>query len=188
LIDSIHNDSMLSISIRSNFEESRFASGKDGAPMSMNDLYSNPGHLIRRAHQIAVALFMEQCERFDLTPVQYASLVAIRENPGVDATRLSALIAFDRSTLGSVLERLEAKKLVARSASPDDKRIKLLRLTPAGAALLRAVVPAVAKSQARLLEPLPPRDRTALMALLNELVKLNNDASRAPLRMVGEQA
>jgi len=150
--------------------------------MSMKQLYGNPGHLIRRAHQIAVALFMEECERFDITPVQYALLLAVRENPGVDATRLSALIAFDRSTLGSVLERLEAKKLVARGASPDDKRIKLLHLTPAGAALLRQVEPAVARSQHRLVEPLPPAHREKLIMLLNELVRLNNDAAPAPLR------
>src|SRR5688572_3944457 len=148
-------------------------------PMSMQDLYGKPGHLIRRAHQIAVALFMEECEGLDITPVQYAMLLAIRENPGVDATRLSALIAFDRSTLGSVLERLEARKLVLRGASPDDKRIKVLHLTPAGTALLRAAEPAVARSQKRLLEPLPQRDRASLLALLNDLVRLNDDAAPA---------
>ncbi len=85
--------------------------------MQLQDLHAMPGHLIRRAQQIAVAIFMEECAEFDLTPVQYAALAAIRENPGTDATRLSALIAFDRSTLGSVLERLEARKLVTRYSS-----------------------------------------------------------------------
>jgi len=150
--------------------------------MSLKPLYSKPGHLIRRLQQIATAIFMEETADFDITPVQYALLLAVRENPGVDATRLSALIAFDRSTLGSVLERLEAKKLVARGASPDDKRIKLLHLTPAGAALLRQVEPAVARSQHRLVEPLPPAHREKLIMLLNELVRLNNDAAPAPLR------
>ena len=62
--------------------------------LPMNDLYTKPGHLIRRAHQISSALFAEECGAFDLTSVQYAALVAIRTNPGVDATRLSSLIAF----------------------------------------------------------------------------------------------
>ena len=78
--------------------------------MHLRDLYTQPGHLIRRAQQIAVALFIEECAEFDLTPVQYAALVADQEHPGIDATRLSALIAFDRSTLGNVLERLEARR------------------------------------------------------------------------------
>ena len=64
-------------------------------PKSMDDVYSKPGHLFRRMQQIAVAIFMEECKGFDLTPVQYASLVAVRDYPGIDATRLSALIAFD---------------------------------------------------------------------------------------------
>ncbi|KAH2775513.1 hypothetical protein KXW38_001848, partial [Aspergillus fumigatus] len=51
--------------------------------------------------QIAVALFIEECKAFDLTPVQYAALIAIHTHPGIAATRLSAVIAFDRSTLGS---------------------------------------------------------------------------------------
>ena len=79
----------------------------------MDSLCDMPGHLIRRAHQISTALFAEECAGFDLTPVQYAALVAIKANPEVDATRLSALIAFDRSTIGGVLERLEAKGWVA---------------------------------------------------------------------------
>jgi DNA-binding MarR family transcriptional regulator len=152
--------------------------------MQLRDLHSKPGHLIRRAQQIAVAIFMEECADYDLTPVQYAALAAIHENPGTDATRLSALIAFDRSTLGNVLERLEARKLVARYASPDDKRVKLLKISAAGKALVARAEAAVNRAQDRILAPLKPADRRALMRLLSELVELNNDVSRAPLRNV----
>jgi len=143
-----------------------------------------PGHLIRRAQQIAVAIFMEECAEFDLTPVQYAALAAIRENPGTDATRLSALIAFDRSTLGNVLERLEARKLVTRYSSPEDKRIKLLKLTAAGSGLVKRAEAAVLRAQERIVAPLRPEDRSKLIELLAQLVDLNNEASRAPLRLV----
>ena len=150
--------------------------------LTMDAVYTKPGYLFRRMQQIAVAIFMEECRAFDLTPVQYAALVAIQTHPGIDATRLSAVIAFDRSTLGSVIERIEAKGLVERKPSPDDKRIKLLHLTRSGAALLREIVPAVDRAQARMLEPLKPADRKTLMALLSELVDLNNESSRVPLR------
>ena len=102
----------------------------------MDDVYKKPGHLIRRAHQISSALFAEECGAFDLTAVQYAALVAIRDNPAVDATRLSTLIAFDRSTLGDVLERLEAKGRIRRSPSPGDRRVKLLHLSKEGEEVL----------------------------------------------------
>ena len=78
-------------------------------PVTMDAVYTAPGYLFRRMQQIAVALFIEECSAFDLTPVQYAALVTISTHPGIDATRLSAVIAFDRSTLGNVIERLEAK-------------------------------------------------------------------------------
>jgi DNA-binding MarR family transcriptional regulator len=148
----------------------------------MDAVYTAPGYLFRRMQQIAVAIFMEECRAFDLTPVQYAALIAIRTHPGIDATRLSAVIAFDRSTLGSVIERLEAKQYVERKPSRGDKRVKLLHLTKAGATLLREIMPSVDRAQVRMLQPLKPADRKTLVALLTQLVDLNNEASRVPLR------
>jgi DNA-binding MarR family transcriptional regulator len=151
-------------------------------PITMDAVYTAPGYLFRRMQQIAVALFIEECKAFELTPVQYAALIAIHTHPGIDATRLSAVIAFDRSTLGSVIERLEAKKLIDRKPSLGDKRVKLLYLTKPGAAILRDIMPSVEKAQARMLQPLKPADRKVLVSLLTQLVDLNNEASRVPLR------
>ncbi|OKO77374.1 MarR family transcriptional regulator [Bradyrhizobium sp. AS23.2] len=151
-------------------------------PITMDAVYAAPGYLFRRMQQIAVSIFMEECKAFDLTPVQYAALIAIHTHPGIDATRLSAVIAFDRSTLGSVIERLQAKDYIERKPAPEDKRIKLLYLTKSGAAILREIIPVVERAQARMLEPLKPADRKALMGLLVQLVDLNNEASRVPLR------
>jgi MarR family transcriptional regulator, lower aerobic nicotinate degradation pathway regulator len=151
-------------------------------PVTMEAVYTKPGYLFRRMQQIAVSIFIEECSEFDLTPVQFAALVAIHTHPGIDATRLSAVIAFDRSTLGNVIERLEAKKYVERKPAREDKRVKLLFLTSAGAVLLREIMPAVDRAQARMLQPLKPADRKTLMALMMQLVDLNNEASRVPLR------
>ncbi|WP_201760174.1 MarR family transcriptional regulator [Bradyrhizobium sp. AC87j1] len=155
---------------------------KPPPPITIDAVYAAPGYLFRRMQQIAVSIFMEECKTFDLTPVQYAALIAIHTHPGIDATRLSAVIAFDRSTLGSVIERLQAKDYVERKPALEDKRIKLLHLTKSGAAILREIIPAVERAQARMLEPLKPADRKTLMGLLVQLVDLNNEASRVPLR------
>jgi DNA-binding MarR family transcriptional regulator len=148
----------------------------------MDAVYAAPGYLFRRMQQIAVSIFMEECKAFDLTPVQYASLIAIHTHPGIDATRLSAVIAFDRSTLGNVIERLQAKGLIERKPAREDRRVRLLYLTRQGTALLRDIMPSVDKAQARMLHPLKPADRKTLLALLTQLVDLNNEASRVPLR------
>ena len=152
------------------------------AAVTMDAVYTKPGYLFRRMQQIAVAIFVEECRTYDLTPVQYAALVAIRTHPGIDATRLSAVIAFDRSTLGSVIERLETKQYIERKPAREDKRVKLLHLTKKGSALLRNIVPLVDRAQARMLLPLKQADRKTLLALLTQLVDLNNEASRVPLR------
>jgi DNA-binding MarR family transcriptional regulator len=152
----------------------------------MDNIYEMPGHLIRRAQQVSTALFTDECGAYDLTSVQYAALCAIKANPDVDATRLSALIAFDRSTIGDVVERLESKGWISRRSSPQDRRIKLLRLSSAGAKLLVQVGPAVGRVQERLLAPLAPRDRAMIVRLLMQLAECHNEVTPAPLRTAAQ--
>jgi len=160
----------------------RNSKNNKSSTLTMDAVYTKPGYLFRRMQQIAVAIFVEECKAYDLTPVQYAALVAIHTHPGIDATRLSAVIAFDRSTLGNVIERLEAKRYVERRPAREDRRVKLLYLTRSGATLLRNIMPSVDRAQARMLQPLKSADRKVLMALLSQLVDLNNEASGVPLR------
>ena len=131
-----------------------------------------PGHLIRRAQQLHNALFAEECGRLDLTSVQFAALFAIRGSGEIDATRLAAEIGFDRATIGDVVDRLQTKGWIARSGDPADRRIKRIRLTPSGTALLAEVEPAVALVQQRMLEPFSVEERDQLMALLRRLDRL----------------
>jgi DNA-binding MarR family transcriptional regulator len=152
--------------------------------MPRSKIHAKPGHLIRRCQQIAVALFIEEtgADGFEVTPVQYAALVAIGENPGIEATTLASLIAFDRSTLGDVIERLVGKRLVDRAPQRDDRRIKRLSLTREGARVVAAIEPAVDRAQARIVAPLAEADRQRFLALLAQIVNLNNVHSRAPQR------
>jgi DNA-binding MarR family transcriptional regulator len=150
--------------------------------MSLTELYKTPGHLIRRLQQIAVALFVAECEALDLTPIQYASLTVIRDVPDLDVTRLSSLIALDKATLAKVIERLEAKGWIFRESSDADKRVKLLRITPKGRKVLAAAEPGVRRCQRRIMAPLAEVDRQSFMRLLERLVEINNDYSRAPMR------
>ncbi len=148
----------------------------------MENLYAMPGHLIRRAQQVSTALFTEECARFDLTSVQFAVLLAIDSHPGIDATRLSALIAFDRSTIGDVLDRMALKGWIRRTAPPQDRRVKAIELTGEGTRLLRRVEPAVQRVQDRILAPLAPEDRASFVRLLAELADVHNEVTPAPVR------
>ena len=144
------------------------------------DLDSLPGHHIRRLHQIAVAIFLQETDAHGLTPVQYAALQTVANAPGLDQRTLARAIGLDTSTIGGVVDRLEARNLLVRKASPDDRRVRLLSLTDAGQALVADAVPAMLRAQERMLEPLPKRERAEFLRMLRVLVTANNELSRAP--------
>lgn len=141
-----------------------------------------PGHLLRRCQQIAVAIFLQECEALDLTPLQYVVLGALETGGVMDQNRLGGMTALDRTTVGTVLSKLEGRGLVARRRSDTDKRFNVITLTDDGRALLEKAVPAVAETQARILAPLAPDDRNRFLGYLMQIADGNNQQSRAPLR------
>lgn len=151
------------------------------------DIYSKPGHLIRRLQQIGVAIFMNETKGFEITPVQYSALLAVRNNPGIDQTTLMEIIAFDRSTIGEVVGRLEAKDLLLRVAGKRDRRTKLLYITSAGRNLIKTIRPRVDAAQRLIMEPLTAGERVQFMRIMRKLVDLNNVHSRVPLKIVAPQ-
>ncbi|MFM2052777.1 MAG: hypothetical protein RL456_814 [Pseudomonadota bacterium] len=143
------------------------------------DLAGLPGHDIRRLHQIAVALFMQEMEGHGVTPVQYAALQAVQNQPGLDQRTLARTIGFDTSTIAGVVDRLEARGLMQRNASAQDRRVRLLTLTDAGRQLVAEAVPAMLRAQARILAPLPQADRAGFMAMLRRLLEGHDGLDRA---------
>ena len=144
------------------------------------DLESLPGHYIRRLHQLAVALFSREVAELNLTPVQYSSLQTICNSPGIDQGTLARTIGFDTSTIGGVIDRLEARRLVDRKVSPEDRRVRLVTPTREGIDLLEAVLPAMFRSQTLLLAPLTATEKAEFMRLVRILVDTNPDLSRVP--------
>ena len=136
------------------------------------DLTELPGHLIRRAHQHAVAAFAETVGAGELTPVQFAILQALDTEGDMTLTHLVEAIALDAATCGSTLDRLEAKGLVLRVASSEDRRRKHLHLTDAGRQLLARAWPAVRASQARIVQRLNRSEQREFVRLLRKLIGL----------------
>ncbi|MGJ7609057.1 MarR family winged helix-turn-helix transcriptional regulator [Variovorax sp. LT1R20] len=146
------------------------------------DIYSAPGHLIRRAQQILVSLFLDQTGGV-ITPIQFGVLAVLESQGELDQITLAQRLALDASTSGSTLERVEKKGWIARRVHDEDKRRRLVSLTDEGRALLVALRDDVETVQHRLLDSLDPKERAVFMRLLAKLVNLNNDSSRAPLRI-----
>ena len=144
------------------------------------DIDHQPGYYIRRLHQIAVAVFLQETQAQGLTPIQFAALQNVSRGPGLDQRTLAARIGLDTSTVAGVIDRLEARGLLQRSASAEDRRVRLLGITAAGTALLAAVLPGMLRTQARILAPLPKAERAEFTRMLRVLVEANNELSRAP--------
>ena len=132
----------------------------------MRDNNEMPGHLARRFQQIAVAVFLAEVGEagFDLTPVQYAALAAIRTNPGIDQVTLAGLIAYDRTTITGVVDRLVQKGLLVRHPSSRDRRARELQITEAGKRTLRGITPAVEAAQQTMLRGLTEKEGAGLDA------------------------
>ena len=135
------------------------------------DFAQAPGHLVRRAHQIAVALFMSELANEDVTPVQFAILNAVMDTPGVDQVTLANRVAFDAATSGSVMGRLETKGWIRREPDQADRRRKLLWLTPTGQKATLEMKRSVHLVQEKILSPLSPEEAQTLIDLMAKLVK-----------------
>lgn len=145
-------------------------------------LWGRPGYLVRRLHQIHVAMFLEECNEFNVTPVQFAVLTVLFNSDTMDQVSIANQIGVDRNTVADVIRRLEKRGVLERPASVADKRAKLARITDKGRAFVEAVQPAMIRAQRRLVKPLNDEEHEVLMTLLGKLIQENNESSRAPLR------
>lgn len=132
------------------------------------------GHLIRRMHQRSTYLFqrMAQAEGQDITQVQYAALEAVLAHPGVDQAQVAQLIAYDRATIGGVIDRLERKGFLRREINPRDRRARILHLTPEGQQVIEALRPAVALVQGDILDGLSEAERDEFLAAMRRVLAL----------------
>jgi DNA-binding MarR family transcriptional regulator len=144
------------------------------------ELDALPGHLIRRLQQAAVAHFMAHTAGQDLTPVQFAALAAVQRRPSMDQRTLARTIGFDTSTTGGVVDRLEARGLLQRQSSPQDRRVRLLAITPEGSSVLAAALPGMLQAQEAILAPLNAADRPRFMKMLHTLVAGSPPGGGAP--------
>ena len=138
-------------------------------------LQDRPGFLIRRLHQIHMALLVQECAADGLTPVQYSVLTALHQLGPCEQVVVSRAVGLDRTSTADVVQRLERRKLLRRRVSPSDKRMKIASLTEVGIALLKRIDSAAARAHSRTLEPLAPDDAQTLMALMARIIAAHDD-------------
>ena len=146
-------------------------------------LWSRPGFLVRRLHQISVAIFLEEMADLGITPVQYGALMIVAASPGIDQSALAAELGVDRANAGDVLARLSKGGYLTRRPLATDRRYIQLEMTKKGTLLLRNAAGRARKAQNRLLMSLTPKDRKAFVAMMSQVIAASNHVGRAALRM-----
>jgi DNA-binding MarR family transcriptional regulator len=148
-----------------------------GGPVSPEDLFLHPGHLIRRALQVMNTVWAEEVSTTVTSP-QFAILNALLREPGIDQQTLGGRAALDRSMVAEIVARLTSRKLVRWSRDAADGRRKVIRLTPQGEALLRELIPRTHRMTQRLVGPLRPEEEAELLRLLTVLVRAHEEEAQ----------
>jgi DNA-binding MarR family transcriptional regulator len=113
----------------------------------------------------------------ELSLVSYTLLGHLEERGGCRATDLAAHYALDKSTVSRQVAALERAGLVERRLDPDDHRVQVLHLTPAGGALLVQVTESRRTAFRERLDGWPEEDLTRFAEYL---LRYNGAASGTP--------
>lgn len=127
------------------------------------------GFLIRRAQQVHLAVWAEEAGQ-GLSNVQFGVLNVLHRTGGASQRELCDALDLDRSTVAGLVARLEARGLVERARAAADRRRNLVRLTEAGGAELRRLVPHAAQVDASLTAGLTEQEQTTLRRLLTRIL------------------
>jgi DNA-binding MarR family transcriptional regulator len=144
-------------------------------------LYGRPGFMLRRAHQIAIALFYEETGDLRITTTQFGILHLLKHQPGLDQISVAKLLGLDRSTTGMVLGKLEKAGLVGRKIGKTDRRKRTLALTSAGERMLKRLKAPAQRVMKRQLSAFKPRERTLFLQMLDKFTHTFNESTRVPL-------
>jgi MarR family transcriptional regulator, lower aerobic nicotinate degradation pathway regulator len=133
-------------------------------------LDKRPGFLIRRLHQIHVALFQKKCAAFDITPLQYSLLTALAGCGTADQTTLAAEVMLDRTTTTGALKRLQSRKFIGRTVHSRDRRAQICRLTTSGERLLRQIEASARAAHHETLQGLNKAQQKQFIAMMQKVV------------------
>ena len=137
-----------------------------------------PSRFARRLHQICLGVFSEITEPHDLSPVEYGALASLHIEPGIDQTRLAAIVGIDLVSAHHMVEEFEARHLLRRDVDPKDRRARVLRLTAKGTRLFLGLLPQARAAHEQILGPLSEAERETFLELLKRVVEANSKYAR----------
>ena len=143
-----------------------------GSGAEVDSLYTieqQVGFRLRRAHQRSTAIFQNLFAKSGLTPLQFTSLMKIRDQGRASQNLLGRLTYADPATIMGVINRLVERGLIRKSADPDDKRKSILILTSKGLNLIESLETTAREVSRETLAPLSPDEQKTFLLLLAKL-------------------
>lgn len=137
------------------------------------EIYNITGHLARRLHQVSTSIFQDHMKQngYDFTSIQFTALNAIASNPNIDQASLAKIIAYDKATIGGVIDRLEKKELIKRSVSRTDRRAHEIALTAKGNYTLETLIEIVKRLEVEILRDLSDDEKTNFLKLATKITE-----------------
>jgi DNA-binding MarR family transcriptional regulator len=140
----------------------------------------SPIALARRFFQITTAVTAEvhDHEKTGLRHPEFGLMVRIHDTPGLDQNSLADWMTLDRTTISTLVFRLEQQGLIERAVNGADRRARELRLTPAGKAMHDRVRPKTQAAQERILGVLTATERRTFVEMLSRVIEANEAYAR----------
>ena len=104
-------------------------------------VWTRPGFLVRRLHQIHMAIFLKECAAEQVTPIQWGILTIVKSQPGVGQVELAEELGLDRSNVANVVDRLTRRGVLKQTVSKLDRRKRSIAITPKGVTLMARFSP-----------------------------------------------
>jgi len=108
----------------------------------------------------------------DLSMWGYVVLNALDRSPVRTQTALAEAIGADKTRIIGTLDELQQRGYIERHPDPDDRRVRLLEITPAGRAVKNAVQSDIQRGEERWLAELTGEERNVFLRVLERLARV----------------
>jgi len=127
---------------------------------------------LARCYQAFECYSSRHVRSLGLTPSQFDILATLGNTEGMTFKQLGEMTLITKGTLTGVVDRLAAKKLVRRVASPLDGRSQIVQLTDAGEAMFERVFPATLDHLGKVFDVMSATELGRIQSSLGSLTKL----------------
>ena len=132
-----------------------------------------PVPMARRFMQIAAAIWAEACAGESMSNLEFGTVGALQREPHLDQISLAERIGVDRTNIGLIIDGLEKRGLVERTVNPNDRRARLIRVTPDGVAAHARQAPKTAIVREKIFAPLTTAERETFYDLMERIIVAN---------------